>query len=1646
MVRLTCTVPGCTHGDEGGPYKSEDLENQTALEMLKMHRSDCHAGTLQPQPTNTQAEPRGSGPRGKIDMPTLSAHCSSDQWEDFLYDWKNYKTAMSITETVASAYLYGCLEEELRRDLRKSNPTVVASEMAEQDLLRAVKRLTVKVESVLAHRIKLGKAVQAPGQGIRTFHAQLKGLASACDYSVVFTCSCATVKKVDYSESVIQDQLIRGLADQEILAELLGDEKTDRTLDQIVGFIARKEQAKQEQGVVTTGSSNAAVHQPNGNRSCRQCLGKDHGSRAQRLKECPAKEVTCDRCNVKGHFSKACIKCADCSEWGHKSKKSKRCTQEKPEQTDMASRDTGTMNIISLGAVANNSKVVGAEVEKKPISHHIFTDGIWKARPPQSHPKVEAELSPGLEDHDALGYPVPPGMKLKSFIDTVICDTGCMSTAIPLAVAHRLGFKKKTLIPVSTCMNGAGKNDLGVIGALVMHVKLGGSSRSTRQLSYVCTEIDCIYISRQGLQELGLIDKDFPNVVRGTAHVAALKNTQCDCTCPERPSTIPERITSVPEYARGNTELLKEFLLKHYESTVFNTCECQKLPKLTGPPLKLQVDPNAEPVACHKIQPIPVHWQDKVHNDLQRDVAIGVLDRVPKNTPTTWLSKMVIAAKANGDPRRTVDFQQLNKHIKRQTFPLETPWQLASKIPGNSLKTVVDNWNGYHSVPLDEQSKDYTQFLTPWGRYRYASAGQGCLVSGDAFNERMYEIFEHFPNKVRCVDDSGIWTSGMDVNKHFLSVAEYLHICAENGIVLNPKKLQFCQTEVEFAGFTVGLNCIKPCVKILEAIRGFPTPTDISGVRAWFGLVNQVSYAFAMTEHMSAFRHLLSPKTPFIWDEKLEEEFQRSKEHIIQKVSEGVRTFDPKLRTAIATDFSKKGIGFMLLQKTCNCNSNIPNCCPGGWKTILIGSRFLHDAEERYAPIEGECLAVVYGLRKCRYFVLGCRDLIVVTDHKPLLGVLNDRSLADMDNKRLLLLKEKTLEFQFQIVHVPGRLHVGPDSMSRNPVPKPNANVATISSNSSAPMTVDIRRSIYQHLAVIEVEDPELLVAQQFDAVSELNEKHSYGCCSCENADAAPVNVVTWQMIQEASAADEEIQLLKLHIADGTLSNTDGRKVHPKIKPYLKYGSSIYEISDGIVMLGERVIVPTSLRQKVLHLLHAAHQGVDRMKGRASGAVYWPGIVADIEKERAACTACHKMAKSNPSLPPYPPPEPEYPFQYIAADYFTFRGKDYCVVVDRFSHWPEIFMSQQGGSKRFVSCLRSMFSTFGVSEEISTDGASVFKGGLTQSFLRDWGVKHRLSSVANAHSNCRAEIAVKQAKRLLTDNIDDSGQLDRDAFHRALLSYRNTPDQFTKVSPAKLVFGREVRDGVPMIPGKYSPHEAWKEALDAREKALAKRQVLGHEKWSEHTKNLPALKKGDTVYVQNTVGNHPRRWERSGTVVECGDYDQYNVKMDGSNRCTLRNRKHLRKFTPPIRQAVDIPFTPTEIVEQPLQDPEVPQPTDRHVGDEVIPVLPSTQVPQHQSEVVTPPQMHLQTSPSVLQGDIPVAPAIPQNSSGEGSQVRRSQRTKLPSTLLNPETWDLGSIAVDRDQQNIILLHHLKTVLDLLAAQITCQHRGGGDK
>ena len=132
------------------------------------------------------------------------------------------------------------------------------------------------------------------------------------------------------------------------------------------------------------------------------------------------------------------------------------------------------------------------------------------------------------------------------------------------------------------------------------------------------------------------------------------------------------------------------------------------------------------------------------------------------------------------------------------------------------------------------------------------------------------------------------------------------------------------------------------------------------------------------------------------------------------------------------------GIGFWLFQKHRNCPGNKPFCCRDGWKITLAGSRFTHPAESRYAPVEGEALAVADAPNKARYFVLGCENLTLAVDHKPLLKIFGDRSLDEISNTRLRNLKEKTIGYRFRVVHIPGVKHRGAaDAISRHPTGEP---------------------------------------------------------------------------------------------------------------------------------------------------------------------------------------------------------------------------------------------------------------------------------------------------------------------------------------------------------------------------------------------------------------------------------------------------------------------------------------------------------------------------------------------------------------------------------------------------------------------------------
>ena len=189
---------------------------------------------------------------------------------------------------------------------------------------------------------------------------------------------------------------------------------------------------------------------------------------------------------------------------------------------------------------------------------------------------------------------------------------------------------------------------------------------------------------------------------------------------------------------------------------------------------------------------------------------------------------------------------------------------------------------------------------------------------------------------------------------------------------MNPEKFVFSKKRLEFLGFELKDDGVEPGREILKSILEFPRPRDISGIRSWFGLVEQVAWAFSKTSIMNPLRHLLSPQSEFVWNQDLNDAFERSKKEIIESVKNDVKTFDPKRTTCLATDWSKSGIGFYLLQKTCSCLDITPVCCPNGWVLVFCSSRYTSPAESRYSPVEGECLSVVWAFKKAKYFLLGC--------------------------------------------------------------------------------------------------------------------------------------------------------------------------------------------------------------------------------------------------------------------------------------------------------------------------------------------------------------------------------------------------------------------------------------------------------------------------------------------------------------------------------------------------------------------------------------------------------------------------------------------------------------------------------------------------
>ncbi len=158
---------------------------------------------------------------------------------------------------------------------------------------------------------------------------------------------------------------------------------------------------------------------------------------------------------------------------------------------------------------------------------------------------------------------------------------------------------------------------------------------------------------------------------------------------------------------------------------------------------------------------------------------------------------------------------------------------------------------------------------------------------------------------------------------------------------------------------------------------------------------------------------------------------------------------------------------------------------------------------------------------------------------------------------------------------------------------------------------------------------------------------------------------------------------------------------------------------DDIIYKGSKIVIPKSLRKEMLKKIHAGHLGIEKCKRRAHEVMYWSRINQDATNEVSNCMTCLKYQASNPAEPLKPHPVPDRPYQKVGADLFVSGGKDYILVTDYYSLYPEVCRLLTTTAETVITAIKGIFSRYGVPRRSSQTMDHNFRTQGSDSLLKN---------------------------------------------------------------------------------------------------------------------------------------------------------------------------------------------------------------------------------------------------------------------------------------------------------------------------------------
>lgn len=1026
---------------------------------------------------------------------------TDQDFEDYLERMGHFFELNNITEDKRKKSAFITLAGPIcLKKLKAAIQPALVSSKTYKEITEVLKNMFAPKRSVMAERFKFYDRRQKEDENISEFVAELQILAQNCKFD-------------SFLQSALRDKLVCGLRDKRIQARLLDhDRDFDESFKLALSMeLAQKNVELMQPSTSTIGRVGQRSYRDNrGFRNRQQNYRRDEKNSSDKVKKSTRKR------------SKSPIKCFKCGEWSYHiaadcpaGKRSKREREVKLIESEHSSTESEEdlekqVHAMRLGALLKESSLAGQSDKRGTVSS-TETVSTKKSK--------NATISSIETDDPEYIECVVSQTKLIMEIDCGAC----------ISILHYEDYLKKfsslKLKPYRVSVKVVTGEPVEIVGKIHVSVQVNyknGAQKIFKKLPLVVVHSVKKFVPLCGRNWLTSI---FPDWRVGFQHKNILPIGAIQMSVTNNSSSV------IDEY--------KE---------VFNGADNSPIRVFSA---NIVLKENATPI-FHKPYTIAFGLREEVHNELMRLVREGILIPVKFSR---WASPLVCVKKKNGKLRLCVDCKStINQFVTLEHHPLPRVDECFLPLKGCIEFCKIDLAGAYQQVLVAPESRELLTINTPWGLFQYTRLIFGLNSSPAIFQSIMEQILQGIPQVTCYLDD--ILIGGKDKEDCERILKRVLERLREYNVKANLSKCVFFQTELEYLGHIICKDGVKPVKFKLEVIRNAKTPTNLTELKSYIGLL---TYYGRFIENLSIklepFYELLRKDVPFVWTETHARVFRESKTWLTE---ESLLThYSSDLPLVISVDASGVGVGAVL--------SHVIN---GKEYPVPFASSTLSPAEKNYSIVDREALSLVFAVKTFHKYIYG-RSVTVYTDHaclRELFGKLNrHNAIATARVARWAILLGM---YDLKIIYKKGKLNSNADFLSRFP-----DNIATNVSDNC--------------LNFIEI------------------------------AGELPISE---QIIREHSASDELIQKVIRCVKLGFPKVCEDR-----LKPFqrVRHGLSV---SNNILYVEHRIVIPESLRNRVLKLLHSGHEGVVRVKSVARGCCWWPKIDQDIEVTVRFCETCQRWA------------------------------------------------------------------------------------------------------------------------------------------------------------------------------------------------------------------------------------------------------------------------------------------------------------------------------------------------------------------------------------------------------------------------------------